>query len=194
MNIFDKDYYDEKYIDSDEYKKHYAESVYYPVWDCVKSSLLTDEKILDVGCGCGHLASMLLDNGFYDYTGVDFSSVAVGQAKREVPEFKFVCADLNDFDFAPYADHAIVATEVFEHIEDDIALIKRLPKNKIVFSVPNFEANGHVRTYPSLDYITERYKDVIDIYRIESFGRDRVKFKSTQGSPIIFVVIGEVIR
>jgi 2-polyprenyl-3-methyl-5-hydroxy-6-metoxy-1,4-benzoquinol methylase len=167
MNPFSRQAYDKKYKESQEYAKHYSKSVYYVMWRKVMSHLTITNPILDLGCGAGHFASMLQDFGFREYTGVDFSSQAIGMAKDAVPSFNWIESDLFAVDYNEFEGFDIVATETFEHI-DDLELIKKLPKGKIVFSVPNFEAENHYRTYTSEQQIKEYYKGLIDIHQVDS--------------------------
>lgn len=188
MNYFDRTYYDTKYSETDEYGLHYQDVRYYPIWKEVMGNLTVEEKILDLGCGPAHLGQMLIDNGFKHYTGIDFSSLAVKMAKEKLPNSEIIEADLlNEVSYSRFSEHTIVAIEVFEHIEDDIQLVKMLPKNKIIFSVPNFIASNHYRTYKNEEFIKDYYKDVIDIESIKKFG-----VATTKGS-FIYVCKGEII-
>ena len=164
MNPFSREYYDKKYQESEEYAKHYSKSVYYFMWRKVMSHLSINDDIVDLGCGAGHFGAMLNDYGFTNYTGIDFSSEAIGQAKDKVPSFKWVCDDLFNVKFAKGS--TFVATETFEHIED-LKLIFKMPQAKIVFSVPNFDAPNHLRTYTSEEQIKAYYKDFIHIEQVD---------------------------
>ena len=131
-------------------------------------NLNTNDKILDLGCGPSHFDHMLSDNGFKEYVGIDFSSVAIKMSKEKT-SFTYIESNLNYIDYIKYNDYVIVSTETFEHIEDDISLIKKLPKNRILFSVPNFMSENHYRTYDSEEQIIDYYKNIIDIDNIKEF-------------------------
>ncbi|MCC5616915.1 class I SAM-dependent methyltransferase [Nostoc sp. CHAB 5836] len=75
------------------------------------------KRILDIGCGNGHLCKILSDNGI-ECVGIEPSSDGINQAKKLVPNSKFYVmscydnpleAELGKFD-------VIVSTEVIEHL------------------------------------------------------------------------------
>lgn len=172
--------YDEMYRESVIYRKHYSDTVYFPVWKYIADKLSPEAKILDLGCGPGQLAKLLYDKGTRQYSGIDFSSVAIKMARENVPSFTFIRADLNTIEYKEYSDRVIISTETFEHLENDISLLKKLPKRRIIFSVPNFMCANHYRTYNGADQIKEYYKDVLIISDIKPF--------PIGGYKIIFVV------
>lgn len=162
----DPEKYDIMYLESKIYNRHYSRVTFYNLWICVANSLDKSDKILDLGCGAGHLAHILYDMGFKNYTGIDFSGVAIKMAKIKVPTFIFLNDDISCIDYSDYTDFRFVSTETFEHLKDDIDLLKKLPKNNIVFSVPNFTAKLHYRTYKDEEFIKEYYKSVLNINNI----------------------------
>ena len=176
--------YDERYTISITYKKHYSRIVYYKVWSYIADHLTKSDKILDLGCGPGHLAQMLHDRGFKNYVGIDFSNVAIQMAKSKVPSFTFICADLNYIDFSVYDDFKFVSTECFEHLKSDIQLIERLPKNNIIFSVPRSKAKFHYRTYKTEAFIRDYYKEVLNISCVT-----RIKITTTKALFIVEATI-----
>ena len=180
MNPFSKQAYDECYATSERYKLHYKDIDYYLVWKCVSEKISQNDKVLDLGCGPGHLAHMLYDKGVKTVVGIDFSEVGIKMAKEKIPSYTFITADLRNIDYSQYVDYKFVSTEAFEHLENDIELIKKLPKNHMIFSVPNYLCIDHYRTYDSKDSIIEYYKDVLNIINVESF--------SMSGDQIIYVV------
>ncbi len=56
------------------------------------------EKILDLGCGTGHLAAKLADMGAI-VTGIDSSPSMIAQGRQNFPGLKFVLGDVRDFHF-----------------------------------------------------------------------------------------------
>lgn len=183
---FEKESYNEIYSESLKYKKHYKEIMYYPIWEHIMKKLVISDKILDLGCGPSHFGHMLYDNNFKEYVGIDFSSVAIKMAQEKSP-YIFIESDLNNIDYTKYKDYIIISTETFEHIEDDISLIKKLPKTKIMFSVPNFLCDNHYRTYDSENDIIKYYKDILKIDNIYKFKLSKIKTNS------IFVCDGKII-
>lgn len=120
----------------------------------------------DLGCGAGRFAKLLQQRGITAYVGIDFCKDRIVIAKDYVPNFEFICADIMKSPI-PLAD-CFVALEVLEHIEDDIGLIKRLPKGGLlIFSVPPTDAASHVRVFPDWNSVFERYGDVLDYKTVE---------------------------
>jgi len=169
MDPFSKEAYDECYLTSEKYKQHYQDLIYFVVWDYVRTKLHTTDKLLDLGCGPGHLAHLLHDFKFEHYIGIDFSKVGIQLAKHKVPRFTFIEADLRNLDYSNYSNYKFISIETLEHLENDIALIKKLPKNSIIFSVPNYMCIDHYRTYDSEDLIKDYYKEILNIIKITSF-------------------------
>lgn len=56
------------------------------------------ERILDLGCGTGHLTAQIAGAGA-DVIGIDHSPEMVAQARAAYPEFRFQQADAADFTF-----------------------------------------------------------------------------------------------
>jgi len=56
------------------------------------------ERILDLGCGTGHLTAKIAESGAL-VTGLDSSPSMIAQARQNFPSLKFVLADARDFRF-----------------------------------------------------------------------------------------------
>ena len=56
-------------------------------------------RLLEVGCGMGMQSGLLWDLGF-DVTAVDVSDVAIEYAKKNFPGPRFLCANLEEAEFA----------------------------------------------------------------------------------------------
>lgn len=195
MDNFSKESYDAIYTDSEGYKKHYSEVRYVNIWKYVTERLSLNDKILELGCGPGHLANMLYDNGFRNYTGIDFSEVAINLSKSKIPSFNFIESDLNNIKYDDYKDHKIISIETFEHVVNDIEIIKKLPDTNIIFSVPNYMCENHYRVYPSKEFIIDYYKDVLDIFNITTFvfnGDFFIKTEKIENKNVIFVVEAKI--
>lgn len=122
--------------------------------------------IADLGCGTGRLAKLLQARGHERYWGVDFSPARIEECRQYVPGFAFDTGDL----FAPdvqarFPDFgAFVALEVLEHVEDDLPLLDALPGGAtVVFSVPNYDSDGHVRTFAAPDDAVARYGALLHV-------------------------------
>jgi SAM-dependent methyltransferase len=96
-------------------------------------------RILDIGCGYGHLGSFLAQRGF-TVTGVDYAGIA------HSPDIEFVPADLDNglppldrtFDF-------ILCADVLEHLRDPLRMLMECrgllaPGGALIASLPN---SGH---------------------------------------------------
>jgi len=109
------------------------------------ASMLEGKKVLEVGCGTGNLIKFL-SNSKFDLTGSDFSDIYLNKARKKIPHVKFFKANLlhkeswenfkNSFD-------SIIASEVVEHIEDDVTALKTIhsllkPGGILVLDVPCF--------------------------------------------------------
>ena len=74
--------------------------------------------ILDLGCGAGLPTTARLAQRF-DVTGVDISPRQVQRARRNVPNARFVCADMADVELPPSSFHAVVAFYSILHLPRD---------------------------------------------------------------------------
>ena len=164
------EFYDVEFARQDHYTRHYSISRYIPVWNEVNVLLEQAQavKILELGCGPGQLAHMLADDGFQIYKGIDFSVVAVQMAEERLKNytgFEFEVCDFFNKGFKIKSKYdTVIAIEVLEHIKDDLALIKKIPKDtNIIFSVPCFDARAHVRYFKDINDTVERYKNLINI-------------------------------
>ncbi len=163
------EFYDKVYAEEEKYSTHYRDLKTFPVFQVALSMVrdIENPKILEVGCGTGQFAQMLWDNGILCYKGVDFSEVAVGIAHGKSPQ-AFEVGDIEKCSFDGF--NTVVALEVFEHIEEDIELIKRIPEGThVIFSVPNFNDSGHVRHFKSSSDILNRYGHLISVENCVKF-------------------------
>jgi trans-aconitate methyltransferase len=55
-------------------------------------------RILDLGCGTGHLTAQIAERGA-EVTGLDSSASMIAQARQNYPKLKFVLADAKAFEF-----------------------------------------------------------------------------------------------
>src|SRR5580700_6778280 len=55
------------------------------------------ERILDLGCGTGHLTAQIAERGA-DVIGLDASASMIAQARQNYPKLKFVLADARTFE------------------------------------------------------------------------------------------------
>lgn len=141
-----KDTYDRNY-----FEKHRDFAAYRP---SLKTFLLEvmkykPKRVLDAGCGHGHLVKLLIDFGV-DAIGLDFSKYA-GEL---VPEGRFVLADFKKIPFPDNSFDIVCSKGVLEHIEEEdidqvYSEMKRVGKRMIVeICFKNKPADGHINIHP----------------------------------------------
>ena len=169
----DKSFYDTYFAHDPEYSKPYKDSIYYDMWYKVMLLLKTYavKHVISLGCGPGQFAAMLRDKCPIGYIGVDFSTEAIKMARANNAGTRFIeCDFMSSFDRIKYRiTDSVVILETLEHV-DDVALITMIPAGtKIFFTVPNFDADAHMRTYNSVNYILERLGGLIEFHHCEKF-------------------------
>lgn len=171
------DYYDRMYSATADYHAPYQESFYYFLWSVIADRLRRAkvERVLEIGCGPGQMAEYLLDQGVREYTGLDFSPEAVKMAKSHVARGTFVVGDARDPAIHRQVAHdAVLCTEVLEHIEDDLAVVKAFtPGKRCLCSVPNFPYESHVRHFKDADEVIARYGPFFDSLDVATFRSPR---------------------
>lgn len=149
----------------------YRRSPYYPMFKGVAKLLRghAGSSVLEVGCGTGNLAQLLFDSTSLQYQGFDFSPVAVQMATRRTGRPDFYVGDATQAQtYAGRRYDAIVCTEVLEHIEQDLEAVRLwAPGSWCVCSVPNYDADTHVRHFLSEQEVRARYGALIEIERID---------------------------
>lgn len=109
-------------------------------------SLISKEnnlKILDAGCGEGHLIKKLFEeNKNCQYYGIDITPVALKNAKERCPDAEFFKMDLKNIGFSDNFFDIVVCTETIEHIYNYqraiTELVRILGKNgSLIITFPN---------------------------------------------------------
>ncbi|GAE03157.1 hypothetical protein CBO05C_2847 [Clostridium botulinum B str. Osaka05] len=194
LDLLEKDssFYDELFRSggwNETYFKHYSEIHYFPIWskavEIIKS--IENPKIIEVGCGPGQFSNLLFDIGYRNYRGIDFSQEAIKYAKIRNSKYRNLfnidnayTTNLFDTDY-----NTVIIFEVLEHVDEDLRILSRARTNSnILFSVPNFYSDGHVRWFNSKEEVIERYKKYIDFQDIFTF--------SVGGDNKIFLIKGKV--
>lgn len=165
-------YYDQFHSVEAHYSASYRKSTYYPLFRAILRELtaIRPSNVLEVGCGSGVLAQMLQERlPSARYRGFDFSRTAVARAgKRTGRQDMFFVADARSP--APYENpyDAIICTEVLEHIEDDLGVIRNWrPGTPCICSVPNFLNQEHVRCFRRESEVRERYGGLLAISKVQ---------------------------
>jgi len=80
------------------------------------------ERVLDLGCGTGHLTAKIAERGA-EVIGLDSSVSMIAQARQNFPRLKFQLADARDFHFnAPF--DAVFSNAALHWVRDADAVVK----------------------------------------------------------------------
>lgn len=142
------------------------------------------EEVVDLGCGTGRLVELLYRKDHYArITGVDWSAAALAEAEAyakprhpDAPPPEWQLCDLAEWrpDGGRAGNTVYVATEVLEHLEDDIELVRRVPPgHRLLMSLPNFHSESHLRVFTDLRTVWKRYGQLVHFRRWVMVGSDR---------------------
>lgn len=171
----DSTFYDKLFLSGGwqkEYHKHYTECGDYKSWEKALEWIKENPspRIIEIGCGPGQFAQMLFDHGITDYKGIDFSQIAIDMARKNNKKLShaFMVDNALTSEIFSGGYNIVVVLEVLEHIESDLLLLNKIKKDStIIFSVPNYNSESHVRWFDSQDSIIKRYGNIIKIEAIE---------------------------
>ena len=159
-------YYDQIYATSPHYAKSADElsnGNWFAVWKWACGEIdFEKDRILDLGCGPGHFAELLVSQGFDParYLGVDFSQVAVAHAKARVPGATFKQAELPaplSTLLAEFKPTVVTALEVIEHMAEDIEKAILSTGYRTLISVPMMDDPSHMRFFPTQQSAVDYY-------------------------------------
>jgi peptidoglycan/xylan/chitin deacetylase (PgdA/CDA1 family)/SAM-dependent methyltransferase len=158
------EFYDRVHAESNDRD---TQAIFYPLFRKVVNNVRQhgSRSVLEVGCGSGFLAEMLMQKSGAAYRGFDFSEVAIRHAGSRTgrPEL-FSFADARDARSYEFDYDAIICTEVLEHINADLSVIRNWNAGAwCVCTVPNFDWESHVRFFRSSEEVRGRYGELIDI-------------------------------
>jgi 2-polyprenyl-3-methyl-5-hydroxy-6-metoxy-1,4-benzoquinol methylase len=178
------EFYDAAYADPDgPATLAYRDTPMRDLYDGVYAKIKRLDPVVDLGCGNGLFAQCLRARGYCgSYRGIDFSRRAIAEAEQllsltearvyapedEVPEatYEFRVQDLRGWQELPGPEThytTYVCLEVLEHLEDDVDLVARIPaRARVIFSVPNFWSEAHVRTYDHVGTAFGRFGNLLD--------------------------------
>jgi 2-polyprenyl-3-methyl-5-hydroxy-6-metoxy-1,4-benzoquinol methylase len=171
----DVSYYEAFYRGETIYDLPAVRSPYYPLFRRIVAELKAraPSRVLEVGCGSGALAELILGRTAADYRGFDFCTTAVAKAGARTgrPDVFYV-ADATDATSYELDYDTVVCTEVLEHIARDKDAVRMWrPGTYCICSVPNFDYDGHVRFFRTEAEVRNRYHDVIAIDRVVRVAR-----------------------
>ena len=162
-------YYNQHQKTGGEYMKAPEQTYYYPVWERAMK-WIGKARVVDLGCGPGQFGLACMRKGIL-YKGYDFSPKAIEMAGEltDRPEC-FKVADITKNMKIGYDKHKVVFTlETLEHINDDLAILKHLPKGmRVIFSVPDFDYKSHVRFFKDKTEVKKRYSAVLNIKQVKA--------------------------
>lgn len=105
------------------------------------------QTLLDVGCGVGHYSEVLLRNyPHMKYSGCDFSTAMIEEARRLWPGREFFIADMLDVDYAPY--DIVLASSLIEVMDDwakGVEALCRTVQGKLILSRVRIHSGPTVR-------------------------------------------------
>ncbi len=124
LKKYDENYYEiYKALDSIDYNK-------IPSFRKIKSllNIQKGEKLLDAGCGDGHLLNYFCKNSGGIGYGIDSSEVAIKLAKKKYTKLKFSKQDLKKLKFEDNYFDKIVSYNVIEHIKEQDDVMEELKR------------------------------------------------------------------
>jgi 2-polyprenyl-3-methyl-5-hydroxy-6-metoxy-1,4-benzoquinol methylase len=109
----------------------------------LEGSLPEGAEVLDVGCGNGVISRSLGEKGFH-VRGIDVSEKAIEKAKslNKLPNVKFEVCSAEQLVAEGSRYHAVICSEVLEHLQQPENLLKVLhqslhPNGVLIVTVPN---------------------------------------------------------
>lgn len=141
------------------------QSPWLPIYEEAARWIPTSADVVDLGCGTGRfLALVYRTSNRGRLHGVDFSPAAIDEARRYFKRATFEVADLREW--TTDSDATFTCIEVLEHLADDLEVVARVPEGaQFIFSVPSYMSASHVRCFPSLRGVFERFGALVDIRR-----------------------------
>jgi SAM-dependent methyltransferase len=168
---YDKIYHQDK-VKKDRYFLPPEKSNYFMLWSQAVEWIrnIDNPSLFDLGCGTGQFMDLAYRNGIIVTGGIDFSPEAVRMCQDRMPTHAklFSCQDLN---VRPYnwlcPASVITLFEVLEHIKDDLGVLDALPSGqRVIFSVPSYECENHVRIFKTETDVQDRYGELINLVEI----------------------------
>jgi SAM-dependent methyltransferase len=140
----------------DEYGQHYFESYNYAdrplgrfsmywfarrYYAALVKRYARGGKLLEMGCGLGHLLGLLQDD--FDCVGIDIAEYSIEQLKQNAPRAEGIVMSADDLSrFGDSEFSAVVALHLVEHLPDPASTIRQVyrilkPGGLFLFATPN---------------------------------------------------------
>ncbi|MDO9253862.1 MAG: class I SAM-dependent methyltransferase [Bacteroidales bacterium] len=138
-------------------------------------------KLLEIGCGVGNFIQQIVENENLEITGSEIYLKGLMYAKKSLPNVNFIQFDVTQGEIGEEFD-LIVAFDVIEHIENDVAAISNINKmlykgGSLIMTVPQHmflwskldEIVKHKRRYSRGELVTKLQENGFDISYATSF-------------------------
>ena len=104
------------------------------VFDVLQRLDLREKKVVDLGCGTGHIVNWLIETAKAKATGYDLSCDHIEHGKKLYPELPVFCKSL--YNVAATSYDLVILTDVIEHlrISDHVKLVAKLQELSAVGS------------------------------------------------------------
>ena len=186
VNQMNPEWYDSIYSHESQYRGSPEDSPYFPVWEKIIEKIGDMERVADFGCGPGQFAELLIRRDKWFVLGADFSPKAIEMAEFRishapvyftVPKGRFWLTDLyKPWTYSIVKFDCAIFSEVLEHLEHDLVPLNFLPSNThVIFSVPSYYTQSHLRVFERAEEIIDHYGKVIDIKDINMVWMDKDK-------------------
>lgn len=160
------------------------ESPWLDTYERVARMIDPHEEVVDLGCGTGRFVELLYRRDHYArVTGIDWSATALAEAQsyakprhEEAVAPDWQLCDLNEWCPDPLraGNTVYVCSEVLEHLEDDLGLVRRIPPgHRLILTVPNFHSESHVRIFTGAGDVWERYSPLLNFRSWSMVGSER---------------------
>ena len=135
-----------------------------------------NDKILDYGCGLGHLNEYIIDKGFtnIDYCGIDINPNYIYLAKKIYPDKKFYEGQMDLVSVDDNYDY-IIGSGVFtvgvtdDYVYDCIKKAYNSSKKGVAFNFLKKESNLHpLKTYDK-DEVVKLLSDISDVFVLDGY-------------------------
>lgn len=163
-----QNYWDEFYS-SDEYKflESPAEIGRFGVIAEIICLLPNRPKVLDIGCGLGHLCRLIPDNRIQSYLGIDTSHEAIVKARQNYPQHEFLCINAEDFTTDAVLDAVVISCilEILERdgyrrvIEKALALLS--PNGILILSIYSSPSGDEVMRHLQAEKLIQKHIEII---------------------------------